>query len=212
MTGHLPEVTLFEAAMEGESSPSLDPEVAVHLTACGRCQRRLQAVREDMATIGSLAASAAPPPALRESLLASIGQGPTNPRPFAGLAGRFSRLFELDTEATRKVLSDAAGDTAWTWTGPVSFFHFTPGPSLVATAEGGIIRLLPGAVFPGHRHRGDEYGFILGGALREDQSGREAFPGDIVFMPMDSVHTVTCISREPCTFAVLLNGGFPIFQ
>ena len=40
MIGHLPEVTLFEAAMEGESSPSLDPEVAVHLTTCGRCQRR----------------------------------------------------------------------------------------------------------------------------------------------------------------------------
>lgn len=209
MIGHLPEVTLFEAAMEGEASASLAPEVAVHLTTCGRCQRRLQSVREDLATVGSHAAAATPPPALRASILAAVG---ASAEPFPGLARRFGQLFELDAQATRQVLLDAKGDTAWTWTGPVSFFHFTPGPSLVSTAEGGIIRLAPGAVFPGHRHRGDEYGFILSGSLREDQSGREAFPGDIVFMPEGSVHTVTCISREPCTFAVLLNGGFPIFQ
>lgn len=211
MTGHLPEVSLFEAAMEGEASPSLDPEVAVHLTTCDRCQRRLQSVREDLATVGTRAGTTSPPPALRASILAAVAPG-ESAEPFPGLARRVGKLFDLDAEATRKVLQDARGDTAWTWTGPVSFFHFTPGPSLAGSAEGGIIRLAPGAVFPGHRHRGDEHGFILSGALREDQSGREAFPGDLVFMPEGSVHTVTCISREPCTFAVLLHGGFPIFQ
>jgi quercetin dioxygenase-like cupin family protein len=61
-----------------------------------------------------------------------------------------------------------------------------------------------------HRHRGDEYGLVLSGALREDLHGRVGFPGDLLHMPEGSTHTVTCVSKESCIFAVLLKGGMPL--
>ena len=206
MTGHLPEVSLLEAALDDEPSTSLHPEVAAHLRACKSCLTRLQELREDLTQLVSRDETP-PPPRLRAHLLAAVNLDAV--QPFAGLSRRVARIFDLDEAQVQKVLRDAHGDSAWEVRGPFSYFHFTPGPKLAPTAEAGIVRLEPGVSFPRHRHRGDEYALVLRGALREDTGGSVAFPGDIQHMPEDSRHTVTCTSREPCVFAVLLYGGSP---
>jgi anti-sigma factor ChrR (cupin superfamily) len=204
MIGHLPEVSLFEAALDETNTFSAHREVVEHLAACASCQARLRELREALTAIVTREEST-PPPALREHILV-----PT--RPFAGLSRRAGRLFDLDDAQVEKLLEDAIGETAWEVRGPFSYFHFAVGAAHEATTEAGIVRLEPGVTFPRHRHLGDEYSFVLQGCLREDSSGREALPGDLQHMPEGSVHTVTCTSERPCLFAVLLHGGSPIFD
>jgi putative transcriptional regulator len=186
MIGHLPEVSLFEAALDETGAFSAHREVIEHLAACPTCQARLRELREALTRIVTREEKA-PPPALRERILATT-------TPFAGLSRRVGRLFDLDDAQVEKLLADTTGETAWEVRGPFSYFHFAVGAAHEATTEAGIVRLEPGVIFPRHRHLGDEYSFILQGCLRDDASGREALPGDLQHMPEGSVHTITCTS------------------
>lgn len=210
MKGHLPEAALFEAALEYDAPSAMrhNAEVAAHLSSCTRCQGRLAELREDLATMLCQGEAAEPAPELRTHILSGIQDGADS---FSGLVRRFIRMFDTDAAQAQAVLSAAQDDSAWEICGAVSYFHFAPGATLKSVAEAGIVRLVPGACFPAHRHRGDEHGLVLRGILREDHSGKEAFPGDFVFMPQGSIHTVTCTSQESCVFAVLLYGGNPSF-
>lgn len=208
MSGHLPEVSLLEAALD--RTIDLHPEAAAHLAACTSCSRRVQELIEDLAAL-TTREPIPPPPALRERILAATA-GSDEATPFAGFSRRVARLFDLDAVQADKVLSDANGETAWELRGPFSYFHFEPGPKLAESAEAGIVRLEPGVCFPRHRHRGDEYAIVLQGILREDTSGREGLPGDILHMPEGTSHTVTNTSTGRCTFAVLLHGGMPLIE
>lgn len=208
MSGHLPEVSLLEAALE--RTADLHPEAAAHLQACASCSQRVQELIEDLAAL-TTREPITPPANLRQRILAATG-GSSAEAPLAGFTRRFSRLFDLDGNQADKVLADAHGDTAWEVRGPFSYFHFDPGPKLAPEAEAGIVRLEPGVCFPRHRHRGDEYALVLQGILREDQSGREGLPGDVMHMTEGSSHTVTCTSSGRCIFAVLLHGGMPMFE
>jgi putative transcriptional regulator len=207
MSGHLPEVSLLEAALD--HTADLHPEAAAHLAACASCSRRVQELIEDLATI-TTQQTVAPPPALRERILAATGE--PEGAPFAGFARRLGRMFDLEPAQAEKILVDAHGDTAWELWGPFSYFHFAPGKSLQSGAEAGIVRLEPGVRFPRHRHRGDEYALVLRGILREDLSGRESLPGDVLHMAEGTRHTVTCTSTGRCVFAVLLHGGMPVME
>lgn len=208
MSGHLPEVSLLEAALD--RTAELHPEAAAHLAACASCSQRVRELVEDLAAI-TASEPVAPPPHLRERILAATGEK-TNAAPLAGFARRLARLFDLDSVQADKVLEGACGDTAWEVRGPFSYFHFTPGPQLAQGAEAGVVRLEPGVCFPRHRHRGDEYAIVLQGILREDHSGREGLPGDVMHMREGSSHTVSCTGAERCIFAVLLHGGMPVME
>jgi putative transcriptional regulator len=195
------------------------PDVEGHVAGCASCAARLRELRDDLGLAvltqtepGSAAAAtnartAPTADALKHRMLAA-----TQPNDAAALVGfhrRICRMFDLDDAAGHAVLKDATGEQAWQMSGPLSLFHFHPGPSLSSIAEAGVIRLAPGVTFPRHRHIGDEYGLVLAGVLRDDGSGRIGMPGDVLFMPKDSTHTVTAISRDPCLFLVLLYGGTP---
>jgi putative transcriptional regulator len=212
MSGHLPEVSLLEAALELGDSALRHPEVAAHLASCPRCQAELGALREELGGLGlspSNPAPPSPPSRLREQILAATSAGPSR---MSGLGRRFARLFQLDEAQAQALLERTTSDGGWAYTGPISFFHFVAGGDLSSQAEAGVIRLTPGTTFPLHRHRGTEYALVLSGALRDEQSGRHGLPGDLFEMADGTTHAVTCTSTESCCFAVLLYGGFPILD
>lgn len=183
---------------------------AAHVTACPACRDRLRSLRDDLGlTLAPLApvGDAQVPATLRAHILSATQ--PDGADALAGFHPRICRLFGLSDDAGHAVLRDAMSEQAWQISGPMSLFHFHPGPSLRSQAEAGVIRLFPGVSFPPHRHIGDEYGLVLTGALREDATGRIGYPGDVLFMPQDSKHTVTAVSQTPCIFLVLLYGGTP---
>jgi anti-sigma factor ChrR (cupin superfamily) len=215
MDEHLAEDQLLELALQADVPDGMGASPAawasLHVSRCTACADRVRALREEL-TVELLTDDE---PALAPALVAEqrarvlAATSASGAAALSGFVRRIGLLFDLDDDAVKKVLHDAHGDTAWELPGPIAFFHVQPGPRLSAVAEAGVIRLAPGMTFPRHRHRGDEHGLILTGSLREDNSGHIGYPGDILFMPDGSAHTVTAVSREPCLFVVLLYGGTP---
>jgi len=218
MDEHLAEDQLLEHALHADAHDAASAPVAAqahpHLLVCAACAARLRALREELtaALLTDEAEPAADVAQAAKARLLPVNSGAGAAQAVAALQGfvrRIGLLFDLDDAAVQKVLRDAHGDTAWEVPGPIAFFHVQPGPRLSAVAEAGVVRLAPGMTFPRHRHRGDEHGLIICGSLREDNSGRIGYPGDILFMPDGSTHSVTAVSSEPCMFVVLLYGGTP---
>ena len=213
MDEHLAEEQLLDLALRVDvHDVALEPARArdtQHVSTCPTCAARLAALREELTAdlLSDGDAGAIASAQLKDRLL----RGSYDPGDAAlhGFVRRIGLLFDLDEAAVQKVLHDAQGETVWEVPGPIAYFHFQPGPRLSQVAEAGVVRLAPGMTFPRHRHRGDEHGLILRGSLREDNSGTMGYPGDILFMPDGSVHSVTAMSTEPCLFVVLLYGGTP---
>ena len=219
MDEHLTEEQLLQLALSVESPEGQggDAASARHLAACSVCAARLVALRDELtdSLLGSTADALPAAPTLLASaqgLKAQVlqaAQPATSTTQLQGFVRRIGLLFDLDEPTVQRVLEDSLGETAWEIPGPIAFFHFQPGARLTSVAEAGVVRLAPGMTFPRHRHRGEEHGLILTGTLRDDSSGRIGQPGDILFMPHGSVHTVTAVSNETCLFFVLLYGGTP---
>lgn len=222
MDEHLAEEQLLQLALDADRPDGLVRDVAgaQHLAICPACAARVVILRDEL-TEQLLGASAAAVPSSSANRVASAdlvdlkdrvltaAQPQTSAAGLQGFVRRIRLLFDLDDAAAQKVLADALGETAWELPGPIAFFHFQPGARLAQVAEAGVVRLAPGMTFPRHRHRGDEHGLVLTGTLRDDGSGQIGFPGDIMFMPDGSVHTVTAVSNDTCLFFVLLYGGTP---
>lgn len=214
MHDHLAEEQLLELALhvdahDADREATESRTARLHLSTCSDCTARLWALRDELAAAlladeASVAETSADTKA--RVLRGSQSEGAPG---LDGFVRRIGLLFDLEDAAVQKVLHDAHGETAWEVPGPIAYFHVQPGPRLAQVAEAGVVRLAPGMTFPRHRHRGDEHGLIVSGSLREDNSGRIGYPGDIFFMPDGSTHSVTAVSEQPCLFVVLLYGGTP---
>ena len=230
MHHHPAEEQLLDLALAADSpdgtAASTDASVRTHVSQCADCSTRVQAFREELsacvleaaepsdATPRSELAADVPDPtdsssanALKDRVLQATTEA--GPAALQGFVQRIGLLFDLDAAAVHKLLADAHGESAWELPGPIAFFHVQPGPRLKSVAEAGVVRLAPGMTFPRHRHRGDEHGLVLSGTLREDNTGKLGYPGDILFMPDGSTHTVSAVGDQTCLFVVLLYGGTP---
>ncbi len=121
----------------------------------------------------------------RSALLAAAGGG------FESFEPRLGAFLDLPPEQTRAILELAAtAPEQWAdapapgvWTQPIDAGprHREAGAFLLSVA--------PGAEIPRHRHRGAEWGFVLGGQLADD-GGDFKSAGDIVHNSPGSVHRV----------------------
>lgn len=147
----------------------------------------------------------APRPALREMLLATLDEGSR----FAGFVRRVASFLDLDPERTRTLLDRVADVAGPAWEDGrrpgVRLHHFDGGPRL-AGAHCGLVYVEPGVSYPMHRHRGDEWAFVLQGTARED-SGRLWAPGDVVQSPEGSRHSFRALGPQPFVFVVAVHGG-----
>lgn len=183
--------------------------VAAHIAGCARCADELRATQEALAAL-AIGLPAPPLARGRELVLDAITPGTPDVRRFARFRRRFARLYDLPEASFDEIVPALADPSRWEPALPgVMLFHFTPGPKH-AGADAGFVRFQAGARFPMHRHPGDEYMFLFAGGFRDDASGAEAHPGDILYMTEGSSHSFTFFPEEDCLSAVLLYGGPPI--
>jgi len=151
----------------------------------------------------------APSAGLRDAVLRSV----TPAFWLDGFAARFAALFDIGIERAREILA-AAGDPArapWVVAGElgVRLLHFEGG-SRVADADCGLVQIGAEVRFPRHRHRGDEWSFILAGSGEEEGTGSRWEPGDLVVRRAGTSHAFRAIGPEPLLFAVVLRGGIDL--
>lgn len=175
-----------------------------------RLQTELIEVQSALNSVADGEETMHPSPQLRNRVLRSVD--PTTR--FQGFVPRLAHLFDLGNDRIQKILvqADTAPAEPWVFSGipGVYFLHFDGGPR-VASADCGLVHLEPGAVFPAHRHGGDEWSFILHGRqLEDDVSIFE--PGDIVHKAPGSQHAFQPLGNEPLVFAVALHSGFELVE
>ena len=146
----------------------------------------------------------APPPALRDAVLASIGGGLAR-----GLTARVATFFDLSASRVDEILGQIARASADPWVD-----YFVPGVRLLhfdgglrhAGADCGLVFVGAGRRFPLHRHVGDEWVFVLSGAAEEEGTGERWEPGDILYRAENTAHAFRVLGDEPFVFGVVIRG------
>jgi anti-sigma factor ChrR (cupin superfamily) len=161
------------------------------------------------AALASLAVAlppVAPPPGLRDRLMASA-RGPGR---FAPFIDRLARLVDLAAARAQELLASLSRPDVWQPSpGPnVRLVHFDGGPAC-AGADAGFVRLDAGTAFPEHRHLGDETVLVLQGSYL-DSGGATIRPGDVIKMPKGSSHHFTAGPDEDLIYAVVVFEGIEI--
>ena len=148
----------------------------------------------------------APSPDVKARLLASTGAGR-----FEKFSARIASLYDVTVERAREILGLIERPASWQQeAGGISLVHFQGGAAFAA-ADCGFIQLEPGAMFPPHKHLGDEATMLLHGQLRDVSSGRLLGPGDELFHTEGSEHDrLVCEGTEPCIWAVRAMNGIEV--
>jgi len=148
-----------------------------------------------------------PPGSARDRLLADVDALCKPPRldPFAS---RMAKLFDVSIDKARMFLHWVDEPARWEPQADLSFvhlIHLPPGPAW-ASADCGLVKLLPGHEFPLHDHKGQEVSLVLQGTGR-DSSGMRLEPGvELVLEPGNSHSYTVDDGSEPYVFAVRFYG------
>ncbi|MBX3161233.1 MAG: cupin domain-containing protein [Deltaproteobacteria bacterium] len=153
-----------------------------------------------------LVAPVAPPPAVKARLMASIGQGR-----FESFAERMGKLFDVTVDKARELLGLTERAASWEPQPVPGIFlvHFDGGPAYAA-ADCGFIRLEPGAIFPPHKHLGEEATIVLSGHVRDMASNRVLGPGDELVQAEGSEHYLVNEGQEPVVWAARAMNGIAV--
>jgi mannose-6-phosphate isomerase-like protein (cupin superfamily) len=181
------EVTTVERAISG------DPVLATELAAYQR-------------TAEAIVTPLVPPPNVKARLLASVGQGR-----FETFSERMGKLFDVTLERAREFLGLIERPASWEPQPVPGIFlvHFDGGPAYAA-ADCGFIRLAPGAIFPPHKHLGEEVTIILSGKVRDAVNNRVIGPGEEYVQPVGSEHYLINEGPEDCIFAARAMNGIEV--
>lgn len=152
------------------------------------------------ALASALEPAAAPAHGLRARLFGHI----TGRERFSPFLDRLITLFDLPEADTRREI-EAINDPDAEWEPMLDgcrFRDFDGGPAL-GDAHAGLIRLEPGAVFPNHRHVGEERMLLLQGRVR-DTEGNEYRAGDWIVSADGSAHEMLAIGDEEVIYAAVV--------
>lgn len=129
---------------------------------------------------------------------------------FASAAQQVARLVDLSLAAALDLLVGV--DRAESWTdGPfpgIGLYNFEGGPE-VRGAITGFVRMMPGAVFPHHRHVGVEQVLVLSGRFR-DSRGQVAEAGDLAVNDPGTEHSFEVLPGPELFYLVVASGGVQI--
>jgi putative transcriptional regulator len=207
---YLPELAL------GVLDAALEERVVSHLAGCPSCATWLKELR-----------AAAPAPAGSEDNRTPPAEA--QPMPLAMLAlrtvsvlrtpihrfrdartgelrrftGRFAELFAMPASHAAQLLAEVESGPRWL-PGPVAGIELFPVPSPLEGALSVVVRAEPGAVFPRHRHTGDEWTLVLQGGL--ESNGHGYWRGERLSQRAGSVHTLVALPGATCLCAVRLMG------
>ncbi|MBX7078577.1 MAG: cupin domain-containing protein [Nannocystaceae bacterium] len=165
----------------------------------------------DPLVLDALASSLAPTPAPASSLRARLLQRMSGRDRFLPFLDRLIALFDLSEDETRRHVDTMVdggasvddGEGGWEELVPgCTFLDFDGGPAL-GDAHAGLIRLQPGAVFPAHRHVGEERVLMLQGRVR-DEHGNEYRAGDLIVMADGTEHEITVVGDQEAIYAAVV--------
>jgi len=162
------------------------------------------ATKDAIAAIGLTAEAAAPPPGLRDRIVASRQRQGR----YGIFADRISRLFDLPLAEAEGLMQRIEQPSEWKpfLVDGLEMIPVTAGPKC-AGAIATLVRIQPGATFPDHAHRGDETMIVLDGGFREPgDGGEEVWRGDEIFRADGTEHALLALPGIPCVAAVLIFG------
>lgn len=156
-------------------------------------------------TANELVAPVEPPAHVKSRLLASVGGGPLE-----RFTQRLGALYDLTVEKAREILGLIERPTSWETEAPgIALVHFGGGPAFAA-ADCGFVRLAPGAIFPYHKHLGDEACMVLEGELFDATHNRTLRAGDDYFQSAGSEHALINKGSVDCVFAARAMHGIEV--
>jgi len=165
----------------------------------------LAAYQQTTDAIGAAIPPVAPPPEIKQRLLASVGGGR-----FEQFSGRLARLYDVTVDRARELLGLIERPASWMPQIPgISLVHFDGGPA-AAAADCGFIRLASRAMFPPHTHLGEEVVTILSGRVHDVTNDRMVGPGEDYIQPEGTHHYLVCVSDEDCIFASRAMNGIAV--
>lgn len=126
----------------------------------------------------------APPPALRDRLLADV---PATGR-FARFAEAAAKLLDLPLEHAKALLDRIQDPGLFSAEMPGVCFYWCEGGPAVANAVRGFIRVEAGVQFPEHEHMGDETVLVLQGSYVDSATGRTIQVGETSVMEAGTSH------------------------
>jgi hypothetical protein len=178
-----------------ERAVAKDPQLAAALVAYQDTTHQLAA----------LAAPIDPSPAVKSRLLASVGGGALD-----RFAQRLGALFDVTVERAREFLGLIERPASWETQVPgIALVHFDGGPAYAA-ADCGFIRLAPGAIFPYHKHLGDEACVVLEGAVYDPTNDRMIEAGDDYSQATGTAHALINKGSVDCVFAARAMHGIEV--
>ena len=169
----------------------LDTANPAERTAIDRARRespalrtQLRALENEFSDLALALPAAAPPPALRDRLLATVAE--TNR--FERFQHQIAKCIDVSVAEASRLLAGIDRPESWVpgLIDGMELYHLEGGPQ-VAGAISGFIRLAAGTRFPQHRHLGEETIVVVQGQLREDD-GQLFSPGEVATMSAGSEH------------------------
>jgi anti-sigma factor ChrR (cupin superfamily) len=210
---HLPELAL------GVLDASLKESVLGHLEQCPSCAAWLAELKAGISAPGSWQDTPWPrhdvpdvePPLPLAALALKTIPNKVSVHSFrdvrvgelARFKGRIAELFAIPQVEAAQALVAAEGQLGWI-RGPAKGIHMLPIASPLEGALTVIVRAKPEAVFPRHRHTGDEWSLVLQGAL--ESNGQRYWRGDRLSQRAGSVHDLTALPGATCLCAVRAMG------
>ena len=192
----------------GTASEADRARVDAELARSPELRAALQETEALFAAPGLALEPVAPPPQLRERLMAEISQGAERFSPFSSA---LQRMFDLGREAMDAVMTRAEKISEWELA-PFDggqLFHFNGGPAL-AGADCGLVRFPAGFEHPYHTHLGEEVMLILQGQHIDDE-GAVRGPGSVIVMPSGSGHAYRCGPDAEFVAAVSVREGIDVY-
>lgn len=166
----------------------------------------LAAYEQTADALGAAIQPVAPPPEVKQRLLASVGGGR-----FESFASRLATLFDVTVDRARELLGLIERPASWVAQIPgIRLVDFEGGPAAVA-ADCGFLRIGPGVMFPPHTHLGEEVTVILQGQLHDPVNNRTIGPGDEYVQLEGTTHYLVCVGDEECIYASRAMNGIAAF-
>lgn len=205
-------VELLPDLILGALEAATAAEVEAHLLACPACTRERAALTDLLGEV-AYAVPAIPGQAEdRQRLLDAASAPAVEGGRLGPFVARVAALLDIAAERAGALLDLLdAPEAPWArgqLPGEPAIDLLTPpsGPAR-AGALVCVLRIPPGARYPGHRHRGAEQVLILQGGFFDESEGREYGPGELRQMAAGSRHAFRGLPGPACICLGVVEGG-----
>ncbi len=173
---------------------------------------KLSALSDTLAQLASDAPACQPSSALKARILSGISGASENR--YQGHLQRLMRFFDLPAKPAQSLLNSVGRLQQAEWARtfvPGAWFQDLIGGAACADMHCGLIHLEPGTQVPAHRHRGNEWMYVIQGGVKTSD-GEYLTVGDVLLSRPDTDHSLSADADIGCDFAVKVIDGVDWLQ